>query len=365
MIEQTKDTAQYVCDELEKIKKKTETKLAILNTCYAVANRTLNALENEIQTKTRAEDTIVFALDKDKIAGNRVVDSQGYTQYGQTAHASFISLPAQVCNILTDTGPIFKDNASVSFITEQSGEEVDDYSYSYANILRHEADPDKEDVFHTFPVSHVTLRVEIKPSLLIGNSSCNLIELCPYLPGTFAISEIRVWTMDQYLSNDLEAPAFTTPGSVSYQNMGAARIYIDPVGHTTFSLYRIEFDLVIQQQENGYSFGLKHLYFYNANMDTANSYVIVKIEKDGYVSSVGQTITAVSPEGPTTVQPESYYPDDDPENYIRFYMFYENGSLQNEISRSAAIARNITSFYAKVPLFRPIKAISFNGVKTR
>jgi len=362
MIDETVERAKRIESDLADIKKQTETKLAILNTCYAVANQTLESLENAVTEKARQEDTVVFALDANKVKGNRVIGSQGYTQYGQTAHASFVSLPSQVFNILTDTGPIFKDNGTVKFITEENGE---DYKYRYCNILKQESDPSKEDVFHIFSTGQVTLRIETQPSHLIGGARCNMVELCPYLPGTFSIREIRVWTIDQYLSNDLDVPAYISPESVSYNNLGAARFYLDAADHRTLQIYRVEFDLIIQQQENGYPFGLKHIYFYDADMDTANSYIIVKIEKDSYIGSVSRTVTVTTPEGRATVQPKQYGYSDDPDNYIRFYMLYENGLLQNELVYDNAIARNITSFYVKIPLFKPIKAISFNDVTTR
>ena len=365
MIDETVARAKRIESDLATIKTQTETKLAILNTCYASANQTLEALENSIIEKTRQQDTVVFSLDTDKAKGSRVVGSQGYTLYGQTAHASFVSLPSQVFNILTDTGPIFKDNAKVWFITEEDGETVEDYEYKYCNILKQETDPSKEDVFHTFSTGQVTLRIETMPSYLIGGARCNMVELCPYLPGTFSIREIRVWTIDQYLSNDLTIPAYISPEIVSYNNMGAARFYLDAADHRTLQIYRVEFDLVIKQQENGYPFGLKHIYFYDATMDTANSYAIVKIEKDNYIGSIGRTVTVTTPEGQNTIQPKQYCYSEDPDNCIRFYMLYENGALQNELTYDNAIARNITSFYIKIPLFKPIKAITLNDVTTR
>ena len=348
---------QDIKDEIATIKKQMETKLSILNTYYATTLSVLNDIGN-IEDKTREKDSVVFAIDQDKI-----VDGY-YSSYGQTIHPKLAGLSDQVFNFLTSTGPLFKDNASVTFYYEEetvqdgesTTEDVSDYRYEYCNMLKHETDPTKKDVFKYFPTNHICMAVEIQPANLVGNTSCNMIEICPYLPGTFSIDEIRIWTIDQYFSQQLDSLDANIVTVRSLPNVGQERILLD----TTYQIYRIEFDITLQQLENGYPFGLRHLYFYNAKMDTANSYVTVEISKNGYITSLGQSVTIRKPDGTSTYRNGAYTKND---NEIEYYAAFENNTLQGRLQPDTIIARNLTKFYAKIPLFEPICAITFNYIE--
>jgi len=359
MMDQAIEDIEDIKEDLSDIEEQVFKKIAILDTCYDYATSVLSNIE--LQETARTKDTVWFGMDE----GTKVIDGEGYARYGQTAHAEWVAQPTQVFNFITGTGPVFKDNAAVSFIYEDHNETVTDYKYEYCNILKDEADDSKQDVFRDdFPQPEITLSIEVRPSNLVGNSSCNMIEICPYLPGTFTIEAIRIWTINQYLSNDMNVPDYS-PNDIYYENVGAQRIMLDD----TYQIYKIEFDITIDQIGDGFPFGLKHLYFYNADMDLANDYAVVRIDKENYIKSVGNTVTVTTPEGTETVQLKEYCSPEDPDNYIRYFMIYENGLLQNEIriqnNVTESIARNITTIYATVPLHQPIKAITFNDIKTK
>ena len=334
------------------LKKQLETKCAILNTYEAITSSMLSAME-EIEAKTRKQDTIVFALDQNKFLGD------AFSFYGHTIHPKLAGLSDQMFNFMTSTGPLFKDNVKVTFSYdrtvvengESSTETVTDYKYEYCDLLKFETDDSKKDVFHIFPanVNKIKMTVELNPTNLIGNTECNMIEICPYLPGTFTIDEIRGWTIEQYLSQSLDEDPDLEKGP--YENVGPERIYLGG----TYQLYRIEFDITIHVAENeGYPFGLRHLYFYNARMDMENSYVICVIKKDQYINTIGESITVAEPDGK--------YPYTETTEY---YAIYENNVLQGKLSTNSPLARNLTTIYAKVPITRPIKAITFNNIQTR
>ena len=362
LMDQIDETIQNVKDIKNTIKETTrqiETKLSILDAYHTIALQTLSGI-NKIEEKVREKDTVVFSIDQTKIVGG------AYEQYGQTIHPKLANLSDQVFNFMTDTGPLFKDNVSVSFIYDKTTvtngisntETVTDTKYEYCNILKHEEDPTKLDVFQFFPVSHIQMVVEIKPGNLIGNTVCNMIELCPYLPGTFSINEIRIWTIDQYLSQQLEDPAdITITGN--FTNVGPERIKLD----AAYQIFRIEFDITIQEQENGFPFGIRHIYFYNAKMDTANSYAVVKIERDGYISSLGDSVTILTPDRKVKYLHHMY--GNQIGHEIEYYAIYENDMLQVKLDPDAQLARNMTTFYVKIPLFEPIMAITFNNVTVR
>ena len=107
-------------------------------------------------------------------------------------------------NFLTETGPIYKDNASIEFYTN---EEDKDIKYEYSDILKYESDTSKNDVFKVFDTDTFTMAVQVNIGNITGGTTFNMIEICPYLPGSFNIEEIRLFTVEQYLTQDLVTPA--------------------------------------------------------------------------------------------------------------------------------------------------------------
>ena len=338
-----------------------KTKLAILDTYEAITTSMLASIE-DIEEKTRTQDSIVFALDTDRFLGD------AFSFYGHTIHPQLAGLSDQMFNFLTSTGPLFKDNVSVSFSydinTMENGEQVSktvtDKKYQYCDLLKYETDDSKQDVFQIFPTNQIKMTVELNPTNLIGNTQCNMIEICPYLPGTFTINEIRGWTIEQYLSGELTDEMIVANPPLQagpYVNVGPERICLD----NTYQLYRIEFDITIHTENTevqGYPFGLRHLYFYNAKMDKQNSYVIGVIKKDKYVNTIGDSVTVTTPEGKKPYQPTE---DDD----LKFYAVYENGMLQGKLTVGSPLARNLKTIYVKIPIKESIKAITFNNIQTR
>lgn len=353
MIDDTLDTVQEIKDDMNEIKEQMETKLAILNTYYDTANKTLAAITANIKEAKRQEDTVVFGLDYNT---SKIVDGS-YSIYGQTIHPAFVKLPEQIFNFVTGTSQaLFKDNVDVSFIVG----DTEDFQYEYCNILKDESDTSKIDVFKSFDLSNdkqLTLAIEIHPANLVGNAKCNMIEINPYLPGTFDITGIRIYTLEQYLMQQTDdEPAYES--TAIYKNVGAQRIMLDG----TYQIYRFEMDIQVHMPSDMPDyFGLRHLYFYNADIDEENSYVVVKIQKDSYINSTEGNVTIYTAEDTKDIRPESYGAPDYPG--IQYYMLYENDTLQGKVS--GQLARNVRELYAKIPLFEPIKAVHFDNIQTR
>ena len=332
------DDIKDIKTKLEKYKKATDTKLNILN----IYNNYTESLMNNISISesNKIKDRYVFNYDK-----SQIVDGN-YDSYGQVVHSSFVKMPSNLFNFITEAGPIFKDNAKVEFYTD---EDDVDCKYEYNNILKYENDISKENVFKVFKNDTVTMAIQVNLGNLVSNSKFNMIEICPYLQGSFDITGIRIFTEEQYYSKDtlVADKEINTP----YKNVGNIRIALDK----KMSLYRIEFDIKINYQEDGYPFGLRHLYFYDAEMDTENDYIILKVDKNEYIEYIGENISIITPQGDIKTTASKYG--------VEYYMFYTNGVLQIPISNP--IARNINKFYAKIPLTQPLIGIEFEDIATR
>lgn len=332
------EDVESIKTSIDDIKNKMETKLSIIDAC----NNYNSSLANNIllsETSTKSKDKIIFNYNTDKIVGG------DYDIFGQTIHAAFVKLPENVFNFLTETGPIFKDNATVEFYTDSENKDI---KYDYNNILKHESDITKEDVFKIFDSDRITMAIQINVGNMVSGTDFNMIELCPYLPGSFNIEEIRLFTIDQYLSQDLVLPNKRING---INDCGAIRIALD----SKYQLYRIEFDIKINYQFNGYPFGFRHIYFLNTDADTENDVIIIEVDKNDYIESVGQDITVIKPSGEVNTTANAYG--------IKYYLFYENGTLQTPLNNP--IARNVTKFYAEIPLKEPIIGIEFKDILVR
>ena len=339
------------------LEKQMSTKLSILQAYTQLAGSIAGAIE-DIEEKAKTQDTVVFMLDKDNIIGG------AYSMYGHTIHPQMAGLSDQMFNFITDTGPLFKDNATVTFEYETTEVEnntsvtktVQDCEYQYCDLLKHEADPSKKDVFKTFPVNHIKMTVALRPTNLIGNTYCNLLEICPYLPGSFTINKINVWTLEQYLSgqemDEFNAEEINSDDS-PYVNVGPERISLDK----TYQIWKAEFDITINvgTEYDGYPFGLRHLYFYNAQMDTQNSYIICKIHKDNYIDKLPTSEIISTPSGKKIFREECLY-----------YAAFENNTLQVPLKNTQERqARNLKDIYIYIPIKEPVKAITFDHFITR
>ena len=120
--------------EVERIRNTMNTKLSILNSLNFYTASMEQALL-EMHDKS-SNYRIIFNHNTDKIKGGR------YDTYGQTVHAKYVRLPINIFNVLTESGPIFKDNVNVSIYESDDGSEYwanpeASYKAQYANILKY------------------------------------------------------------------------------------------------------------------------------------------------------------------------------------------------------------------------------------
>lgn len=268
--------------------------------------------------------------------------------YGSTVHPKFVREPNNIFNFSTVMGPVFKNNANVRI--------NDVASEKQRAILMHDSIAGKGIAFNEYDSPIIKLEVEINVGDLLGDTQFNMIEIAPYLPGSFTIESIEVYKIQSYLTQ-ATFPDYTM--ALPINKVGACRIMMD----AKYSLYKFVMNITVNyQNRNGkYPFGLRHLYFYNAEFDP-DSHVIAKIEKSRYIDWVSEDITVREQLG--------IYDSNCTSLGTKLYMAYEGGLLQYEIVTSKGlaeniIARNIKELYVKQPLIRSMMSLEFKDIADR
>lgn len=272
-----------------------------------------------------------------------------YDKYGSIIHPAFIKTPTNVFNFGTITGKIFKNNANVK-INDTIKEE-------YTNMLMDDSITGKSVTFEEFDEPNITIEIEINPSDLLGATDFNIIELLPYIPGSFDITGIKIFTMQDYQTNNPDVASLTIVNTI--EEVGASRIMIDK----TRELWKFILDVHINfQNSNGkYPFGLKHLYFLKGDYNTESN-IIFKVIKDKYIDWISEDIIIHDQNG--------RYETTCNEQNIKLYAEYNNGVFSFEIATSKGltqnpIPRNIKEFWVSMPIIRSINSIKFKEISTR
>lgn len=285
-------------------------------------------------------DSSTYILSEQELEGR-------FSKYGITVTPYIAATPVNVFNFVVATGPVYKDNTNV-FINSA-------ISPVFANMLQHDACKGKETAFDEFSDNEFTLKVTTNPNEVLSSTSFNTIELLPFIPGSFDITSIRIYTMHDYRTKS-DVPSYTLNG---IESVGAERIILPQ----NVDLYSCEMDIKVNFENSAgkYPFGLRHLYFLNSNINM-DSYAIFKIERNNYIDWVGDDIVVHDQDGirSTTCTEEG----------IELYAFYEDGELNSEILPSKGmnqntLARNIQSFYVKVPLKKSIISLRFKSIGER
>lgn len=271
-----------------------------------------------------------------------------YDIYGSTVHPKFVRTPNNIFNFSTAMGPVFKNNANVRI--------NDVPSEKHRAILMHDSIAGKGIAFEEYDLPSIKLEVEVNVGDLLGDTQFNMIEIAPYLPGSFTIESVEVYKIQSYLMQaTLPDYTLTTP----INKVGACRIMMDD----KYNLYKFIINISVNyKNRNGkYPFGLRHLYFYNAEFDP-NSHVIAKIEKSKYIDWVSEDITVRDQQG--------VYNSTCATLGTKLYMTYEGELLQYEIATSKGlaeniIARNMKELYVKQPLLRSMMSLEFKDVADR
>lgn len=269
-------------------------------------------------------------------------------KYGLTVHPAYSSTPVNVLNIESTTGPIFKNNANIYLNGESSP--------FCLPMLMHDAIKGQGTAFDETSLQDFTLRIEINPNDLFGSTACNTIEMQPFIPGSFDITEIRLFTMSDYRSS-ASIPTLTI--SKTLKDVGAGRIILPK----TYDMYAVEFDIhmTFMNSNNRYPFGFRHIYFLHANYNS-DSYAIIELTRENYIDWISENIIIHDQNGvrSTTCTDED----------IEIYSGYSSGELSYQVTPTkgtvqSTIARNTKTLYIKIPIDKSIISLKFKQIGER
>lgn len=274
-----------------------------------------------------------------------------YEKYGCTVHPQFIDIPDNIFNlrVVSTNEYFFRDDVYVSI----SDTDEDNYNALYKNILKHDS-LEKDIVFEEYNNDNITIKITLPDSSQqLGPTTFNTIEIDPFLKGTFDILSIEI----KNARNEIY-PIELMQNDTLIGDTGKIRIALSE----RYNFQEITIKCKVNysfESANGtvYPFGIKHLYFYNANFNQysvstkssdkqAESYIICKYDlpTGTELNSINQKVKVKTPFGTEEVLCENYG--------IEFYADYYNNKLLLETSEldENSFPGNFTSFYIKVPL---------------
>ena len=304
--------------DIQNTKTNLEKKLEILK---AQNEYMLNQMMSLSEKKGSVPDKIVFT-DVDK-AGK-------YDSFGMTIHPRFTKTPRDIFNFYSTRGYIFKDNVTVQL----NGLEDE----SLKESLKNDSIESKEFSIKEYSVSDLT--IDILPNIKspLGSLSFNMIELVPFLPGSFNIESIDVYSKDNL---DIVVQSL----EYGIQRVGSQRIFFSD--KTEVGKIKIKLRLLYQNSRGKYPFGLKHLYVQEADVDD-ESYVIVRVDKTESISYIFDDVVLKSQFGTDAKISSNEYG-------IEYYASYD-GELSQQIETSKPTSRNYISTNTRTAFIRiPLK----------
>lgn len=337
------NTIDSVKNDMNDLIRHTDYKMGILRNEQEYA---LSKIEGISELLNKSSDHHQLKGVRNKIVFKHHPNIKGvFDRYGATIHQKFLRPPINIFNLMTVNGPIFRDNMEVRINGEKK--EV------YKNMLKHHLSNKKEDLFLELASPNATIDIEIDRSNLLGNTDFNVIEINPFLPGSFHIKELRIYD----INSQKEEPdhVIKNLGEIGQSRLVLERKY-------ELSKIEMEIEITFQNSVGKYPFGLKHLYFLNADFDP-DSYVIAKIEKSNYIETISEEIFIHDQYGKRLTNTK--------DEGIKLYLNEENGILEYELETSKhheerPIAQNTNSFFVRMPLkHSAVYSIEFDKIKTR
>lgn len=278
---------------------------------------------------------IVFSLE-DNIASGK------YGVYGQTIHPAFVSEPDNIFNFKTSEGYVYKNNGIVSI--------NDTIRPEYRNILKHDSIEDLYPIFDEYDTDTIKLKIEFDSTGVVADKTFNVIELSPFLQGSFNI-----------VSMEIEQDNALDSSTITYENINSvANMRICLSNKTVMKSITLNIKLLYQNTGGKYLFGMKHIYFYNA--DYASSYIVYNFKLNQYIDSISDKITFHTQFAnvDTSCTQEG----------IKIYLYLSGGTPSYEIALSSNstpndIGRNTKNLYVYVPLNTSIISMEFDSISLR
>lgn len=334
----TESDIKSIRNSMYTIQEDMEKKLTTINAVQQYNTYLLRQIQEKKRNQDDKSNCIVFAYEDDIVAGN-------YGIYGQTIHPSFIGTPRNLFNFYTSQGYVYRDIATVTI--------NDDTRDEYKDILKHDSILGQSPVFFQETDDYVTMEIKFADNV-VSDRTANVIELCPFLPGSFSIEELTIQPQSgaavQY--TDLEKQI------QNIDEVGRMRIILDE----KVSLKTVTFKIRLYYTHNGtYPFGFQHIYFYNANISDT-SYAIVRIQKPSYIDYISEKIYLHD-------QYQTLETSCSEQN-IQAYMYYKDGILTGEIgttdnSERNYLTKNVNTIYVKIPIKTGLISMTYKTIGLR
>ena len=304
--------------DLGAAKEQLEKKLSLMDTQYEYA---LDSLMNLKGSLPEGSSKIVFAAE----------EKYGqFDSFGMTVHPKLAKDPRNLFNYLTTRGYLYKGNVSAT----ANGAE----SKMLTEALKHDSIGGKDAFIEEFQVD--TMDIVITPNLKtpLGSLRCNMIEFQPFLPGSFNIEYINVYSRD-----DMYHPAHVISGGIA--NVGSQRVILSEKVDVGKVEMRVK--LLYKNSNGAYPFGLRHLYFLEANF-VSGSHVIVRTDRNRNIEKIYDDIAIKTQYGSSKNESSKDWG-------IRYYAAYDGENLTREIETStetvpSIISSNVKAVFLYIPL---------------
>ena len=328
---EAKEKINAIDDKLTEIRSGMEKRLAVVNEIQEYQD----SLLQQLTEKSGTNDKIVFSDENNILSGTVGI-------YGQTIHPLFLAQPNNVFNYKTGAGYVYKDVATVTI--------NDAGNAAFKNILKHDTVSDIEPVFSYYQSNTITMAIEIDSNSSLIDRTFNVIEMAPFLPGSYTL--ISAYVIEQ----NSDTPIIVAQ---NIEHAGSMRICLPRKMNAKKIVFAIKLNYM-NGNKNAYPFGLKHVYLYNAYI--GESTIIVPITKTNYISALSEEITIKDQSG--------IYDTTCSEKGIKLYMYYNNNTLEGQITPMTAanqnyLSQNVKTVYAQIPITNGIISLNFKSIKTR
>ena len=294
-------------------------------------------------------DNGIWTERKNKIICARADVIQGiYDKFGSTIHPQLLKVPTNVFNFKTTSGYAYKDNAVVTINEVKKPK--------YTAMLMHDSVVGQDIYFEEYDTPVIEISIKVNPGELLGTTAFNLLEIVPFIPGSFNITSLEVYSLQGYYVGDV-LPESKIPGTI--QKASVSRILID----RTVNLYELKMTVFINfKNSNGrYPFGIKHLYFLNANFNP-NSYAVFKVKENKYIDTISEDVTVTDQTGIVNSTCK--------EERMELYINWIDGVGVDSIATSKGltnnpIVRDTDTFYIYYPIVRSVMSFQFDQITLR
>lgn len=342
ILEESQSKIESAQNEISIMNNNLAEELKVIRNIQEYTLRSLNELKEEISYRSDIGKNNKLLLTKENIIEGI------YDMYGSNVHPKFLKTPVNIFNFGTAQGQFFKNNMNVSI----NGNTEESYKY----MLMDDRIITKGITFEEFYSDQAVIRIQVNPDDLIGSTEFNTIEILPFMPGSFKIETIRVYTMEDYRGKSDVAKLIYNP---EVENVGTCRIRLDK----NYTMYAVE--LVVKMNFRNaagrFPLGFKHIYFLKADY-ISDSYIIANLKRNDYIDTISEKIYVYNQNGKIVSTCES--------EDIKLYMTYESGFLTDEIATSSElkkslIPKNIKNIYVKIPLSVSMSSIQFDFIQNR